>query len=182
MHVLNLIWFGYITRLSQWEGGGVISSFKLFLPAFATRRGREGGGHHPVGQLRIIPTPPPPPPLEYYLTGAVGLWWGLDELAAETGRRGAASRWQEHTGGARPTASRPSHPTGGTKEKFPHLRMTTFLWQNMILFSVLRIRDVYPGSRILIFTRPRSRILEPGSNKSTKRGDKFFTVTNIIKL
>ena len=29
--------------------------------------------------------------------------------------------------------------------------------------SVLRIRDVYPGSRILIFTYPGSRISDPGS-------------------
>jgi hypothetical protein len=31
---------------------GVISLFKLFLPAFATRRGRGvgGGGRHPVGE------------------------------------------------------------------------------------------------------------------------------------
>jgi hypothetical protein len=29
--------------------------------------------------------------------------------------------------------------------------------------SVLRIRDVYPGSRILIFTHPGSRISDPGS-------------------
>ncbi len=29
--------------------------------------------------------------------------------------------------------------------------------------AVLRIRDVYPGSRILIFTHPESRILDPGS-------------------
>ncbi len=28
---------------------GVISSFKWFLPVFATRRGREGEGQHPVG-------------------------------------------------------------------------------------------------------------------------------------
>jgi hypothetical protein len=28
---------------------------------------------------------------------------------------------------------------------------------------VLRIRDVYPGSRILIFTHPGSRISDPGS-------------------
>jgi hypothetical protein len=28
--------------------------------------------------------------------------------------------------------------------------------------TVLRIRDVYPGSRILIFTNPGSRILDPG--------------------
>ncbi len=29
--------------------------------------------------------------------------------------------------------------------------------------TVLRIRDVYPGSRILIFTHPGSRISDPGS-------------------
>ncbi len=29
-------------------------------------------------------------------------------------------------------------------------------------FSVLRIRDVYPGSRILIFTHPGSQIPDPG--------------------
>jgi hypothetical protein len=32
-----------------------------------------------------------------------------------------------------------------------------------ILRSVLRIRDVYPGSRILIFTHPGSRTSDPGS-------------------
>ncbi len=42
--------------------------------------------------------------------------------------------------------------------------------------AVLRIRDVYPGSRILIFTHPgsripdlRSRISDPGSKNSNKR-------------
>jgi hypothetical protein len=34
---------------------------------------------------------------------------------------------------------------------------------------VLRIRDVYPGSRILIFTHSRSRISDPGSKNSNKR-------------
>ncbi len=44
LHVLNLIWFGYIARLSQWGKRVVISSFKWFLPAVATCRGRKGGG------------------------------------------------------------------------------------------------------------------------------------------
>ncbi len=37
-----------------------------------------------------------------------------------------------------------------------------------VMFPVLRIRVVYPGSRILIFTHPRSgsRILDPGSKNS----------------
>jgi hypothetical protein len=34
------------------------------------------------------------------------------------------------------------------------------------IFPVLRIRDVYPGSRILIFTHPGSRISDPGSRIS----------------
>jgi hypothetical protein len=37
------------------------------------------------------------------------------------------------------------------------------------LMPVLRIRDVYPGSRILIFTHPGSRISDPGSKNSNKR-------------
>jgi hypothetical protein len=32
-----------------------------------------------------------------------------------------------------------------------------------VMFPVLRIRDVYPRSRILIFTHPGSRVLDPGS-------------------
>ncbi len=58
--------------------------------------------------------------------------------------------------------------------------------------AVLRIRDVYPGSRILIFTHPGSRILDPRSRiqkTATKdRGEKFFFVkpffvdTNFTKL
>jgi hypothetical protein len=45
---------------------------------------------------------------------------------------------------------------------------------------VLRIRDVYPGSRILIFTHPGSRISDPGSRISDpktatkERGEKNF--------
>jgi hypothetical protein len=35
--------------------------------------------------------------------------------------------------------------------------------------AVLRIRDVYPGSRILIFTHPGSLISYPGSKNSNKR-------------
>jgi hypothetical protein len=37
------------------------------------------------------------------------------------------------------------------------------------LKTVLRIRDVYPGSRILIFTHSGSRISDPGSKNSNKR-------------
>jgi hypothetical protein len=37
------------------------------------------------------------------------------------------------------------------------------------LAAVLRIRDVYPGSRILIFSHPGSRILDPRSKNSNKR-------------
>jgi hypothetical protein len=39
--------------------------------------------------------------------------------------------------------------------------------------AVLRIRDVYPGSRILIFTHPGSQIPDPGYKTATKeRGEK----------
>jgi hypothetical protein len=38
-----------------------------------------------------------------------------------------------------------------------------------ISLPVLRIRDVYPGSRILIFTHSGYRISDPGSKNSNKR-------------
>jgi hypothetical protein len=58
---------------------------------------------------------------------------------------------------------------------------------------VLRIRDVYPGSRILIFTHPGSRISDPGSRipdqktATKERGEKnschnFFGAINFTKL
>jgi hypothetical protein len=61
------------------------------------------------------------------------------------------------------------------------------------LTAVLRIRDVYPGSRILIFTHPGSRIPDLGSHipdpktATKERGEKnlisyFFVVTNFAKL
>jgi hypothetical protein len=43
------------------------------------------------------------------------------------------------------------------------------LLPSLWLSPVWRIRDVYPGSRILIFTHPGSRILDPGSKNSNKR-------------
>jgi hypothetical protein len=53
--------------------------------------------------------------------------------------------------------------------------------------AVLRIRDVYPGSRILIFTHSRSQISDP-KTATKERGDKklvvkpFFVATNFTKL
>ncbi len=44
---------------------------------------------------------------------------------------------------------------------------------------MLRIRDVYPGSRILIFTHPGSRIPDPGSRirkQQQKRGVKNICI------
>ncbi len=45
LHVLNLIWFGNIARLSQWEGGG---NFLVHM-IFTCRRyvQRKGGGSAP---------------------------------------------------------------------------------------------------------------------------------------
>ncbi len=55
LHILNLMWFGYIARLSQW-GGGVISTFKWFLPALL--HGEEvGRGSAPCGFHRDFPPP-----------------------------------------------------------------------------------------------------------------------------
>jgi hypothetical protein len=51
----------------------------------------------------------------------------------------------------------------------------------------LRIRDVYPGSRILIFTHCGSRIPDP-KTATKERGEKkfvvkpFFVATNFTKL
>jgi hypothetical protein len=42
--------------------------------------------------------------------------------------------------------------------------------------TVLRIRDVYPGSRILIFTHPGSRIPDP-KTATKERGEKNFVIT-----
>jgi hypothetical protein len=69
---------------------------------------------------------------------------------------------------------------------------------NFLLFSVLRIRDVYPGSRIQdvypgsriqVFTHPRSRISDPGSKNINKREGRkkisrstFFCSHNFKKL
>jgi hypothetical protein len=52
---------------------------------------------------------------------------------------------------------------------------------------VLRIRDVYPGSRILVFTHSGSRILDP-KTATKESGEKkfvvtpFFVSTNVTKL
>jgi hypothetical protein len=54
------------------------------------------------------------------------------------------------------------------------------------IVSVLRIRDVYPGSRILIFTHPGSRISDP-KTATKERGEKkyfvipFYVATNFTK-
>jgi hypothetical protein len=52
---------------------------------------------------------------------------------------------------------------------------------------VLRIRDVYPGSRTLIFTHPGSLIPDP-KTATKERGEKkfvvlpFYVATNFTKL
>ncbi len=63
-----------------------------------------------------------------------------------------------------------------------------------MVLAVLRIQDVYPGSRILIFTHPGSRISDPGSRipdpktATKERGEKkffviaFYVATNFTKL
>jgi hypothetical protein len=69
--------------------------------------------------------------------------------------------------------------------------MTTAFEENPL--SVLRIRDVYPESRILIFIHPGSRIPElgyripdpttvPKEKGENIFGPTIFVATNIIKL
>jgi hypothetical protein len=58
LHVLNLIWFGHITRLFQWEKGGIFLVL-MISTCLPTRRGRGKG----VGTLWFSPTPGHPPPL-----------------------------------------------------------------------------------------------------------------------
>jgi hypothetical protein len=53
--------------------------------------------------------------------------------------------------------------------------------------AVLRIRDVYPGSRILIFNHPGSRIPDPKTATKERGGKKFvvipfYVATNFTKL
>jgi hypothetical protein len=50
---------------------------------------------------------------------------------------------------------------------------------------VLRIRDVYPGSRILIFTHPGSRIQKQQQKRGVKKKFdviQFYVATNFTKL
>jgi hypothetical protein len=50
--------------------------------------------------------------------------------------------------------------------------------------SVLRILDVYPGSRILIFTHPGSRIQKQVEKRGVKKKNffkHFFVATNFTK-
>jgi hypothetical protein len=86
-------------------------------------------------------------------------------------------------------------------EKIDNWKKINFLDQTTIYLSLglhkkaaWRIRDAYPGSRILIFTHPGSRILDPGSRipdpktATKERGEKkivvipFYVATNFTKL
>ncbi len=71
-------------------------------------------------------------------------------------------------------------------------RSIDFLWAScgfdnyLLFFAFLRIRDVYPGPRILIFIRPGSRIKDPTT--ATKEEERknllsyIFVATNITKF
>ena len=57
-------------------------------------------------------------------------------------------------------------------------------WAKRLRQLVLRIRDVYPGSRILIFTHPGSRIQKPIEKRGVKKKSfvkHFFVATNFVK-
>jgi hypothetical protein len=90
-------------------------------------------------------------------------------------------------------------PRGGAKEKEKQGKEASFYI--FAVKAVWRIRDVYPGSRILIFTHPGSQIPNPGSRipdpgsripdpktATKERGEKklvvipFYVATNFTKL
>jgi hypothetical protein len=50
-------------------------------------------------------------------------------------------------------------------------------WAKRLRQLVLRIRDVYPGSRILIFTHPGSRIPDPKTGTKERGEKKIFCQT-----
>jgi hypothetical protein len=64
---------------------------------------------------------------------------------------------------------------------------SNFWYRPNLKNAVLQIRDVYPGSRILIFTHPGSRIPDP-KTAIKERGEKkfvvipFYVATNFTKL
>jgi hypothetical protein len=58
----------------------------------------------------------------------------------------------------------------GIRDKHPESATLPFRIQVSVA-----IRDVYPGSRILIFTHPRSRIPDP-KTANKDRGEKKFVV------
>ncbi len=61
------------------------------------------------------------------------------------------------------TSHSPKGPTCADGNQSTSILVST---PQMDLLAVLRIREVYPGSRILIFTHPGSRISDPGSRIS----------------
>jgi hypothetical protein len=60
------------------------------------------------------------------------------------------------------TISYPNAPIPFTPLPQKYFSLQPFV-QEYKIYTVLKIRDVYPRSRILIFTHPGSRILYPGS-------------------
>jgi hypothetical protein len=53
---INLIWFGYIARISPWEGGGYFTRLNdFYLPSLQIKGG--GGGQHPVRAMHGIDMP-----------------------------------------------------------------------------------------------------------------------------
>ncbi len=73
---------------------------------------------------------------------------------------------------------------GSVRKVCPSTSASTLAWPSHVILhsqgykAVLRIRDVYPGSRIRIFPHPGSRILDPGSKTAIKeRGEKNLLYT-----
>jgi hypothetical protein len=60
---------------------------------------------------------------------------------------------------------------GGWEGQKQNKGKALFSYFILVSWAVLRIRDVYPGSRILIFTHPGSRIPDP-KTVTNERGEK----------
>jgi hypothetical protein len=63
------------------------------------------------------------------------------------------------------TASGSTAPVSSTASITTWKTKNDELMANITVNPVLRIRDVYPGSRIRMFPSPGSRILDPGSKR-----------------
>jgi hypothetical protein len=86
--------------------------------------------------------------------------------------------WQNHMVPFRPDPDPKQWPSYRT-HVVDGFASFSFNDEKLISNAVLRIRNVYPGSRVLIFTHPGSRILDP-KKATIERGEKIFCHTYFL--